>query len=91
MQAAVGHQLVLQGMRLYGRVAAQVEIVFQAVADLLQLQLQVFPLAGFQLAAEVPVRHRAERQGQQRAEGADQQGQAQRQSAWWRHRRASRT
>lgn len=91
VQAAVRHQLVLQGMRLYGRVAAQVEIVFQAVADLLQLQLQVFPLAGFQLAAEVPVRHCAERQGQQRAEGADQQGQAQRQSAWWRHRRASRT
>ncbi|KTF53780.1 hypothetical protein WM51_06260, partial [Pseudomonas aeruginosa] len=66
MQAAVGHQLVLQGMRLYGRVAAQVEIVFQAVAELLQLQLQVFPLAGFQLAAEAPVRHCAERPGQQR-------------------------
>lgn len=28
VQAAVSHQLVLQGMRLYGRVAAQVEIIF---------------------------------------------------------------
>lgn len=91
VQAAVGYQLVPQGVRLHCRVAAQVEVVLQAVADLFQLQLQVFPLAGFQFAAEVPVRHGAERQRQQRAEGADQQGQAQRQSAWWCHRRASST